>query len=192
MAVNGRDAILASAMGLFTERGYFGTTMRDIAKGADMTVASIYHHFTSKQAILQDMMVSILKETISLTRNAVLQADTGSTDRLCALVTAWVVFHATRRPEGIIGASELRSLDREGHRLVVALRDEQEMLFRDIVARGVDTGEFDTPHPQDAARALITMGFTISMWYRDSGPAAPDEMAARYCDLALDLVRAKR
>ena len=60
MAVTGRDAILSSAMSLFTERGYFGTTMRDIAKGADMTVASIYHHFASKQIILQEMMVSIL------------------------------------------------------------------------------------------------------------------------------------
>ncbi|MGE2772966.1 TetR/AcrR family transcriptional regulator [Rhodococcus sp. 1.20] len=192
MAVTGRDAILSSAMSLFTERGYFGTTMRDIAKGADMTVASIYHHFASKQIILQEMMVSILKETISLTRDAVLQADTDSIDRLRALVTAWVVFHATRRPEGIIGASELRSLDREGHRLVVTLRDEQEMLFRDIISRGVSSGEFGTPHPQDAARALITMGFTISMWYKDSGPVSPHDMAERYCDLALDMVRAKR
>ena len=38
----GKEVIVTSAVANFTERGYHGTSMRDIARAADVTVASIY------------------------------------------------------------------------------------------------------------------------------------------------------
>jgi AcrR family transcriptional regulator len=48
-----REAVLASATRLFAERGYDAVGMEDIADGADgMAGPSLYHHFSSKSAIL--------------------------------------------------------------------------------------------------------------------------------------------
>jgi AcrR family transcriptional regulator len=185
----GKQVVLKSAIANFTELGYHGTSMRDIARDADVTVASIYHHFPSKQEILQEIMAASLSDVISSTRTALMGAGTSATEQLSALVKAWIDFHTTRQAEALIGASEIRSLDAQGRKLVVTLRDEQERMFRDVVDRGVELGEFGTPYPREAARAVINMGYAVASWYRPVGDIPPDEMADRYSELALGTVR---
>lgn len=184
----GKDVILDAAVDNFHRLGYHGTSMRDIARDADITVASIYHHFPSKQRILQDIMIRVLSDVISLTRGALMRAPSTPSEQLEAVMHAWILFHTSRRAEALIGASEIRSLDEVGLRLVVALRDEQERMFRDIVERGVAEGEFTTPYPREAVRAIINMGYSIAAWYRPEGELSPEEMAERYAALALGTV----
>lgn len=185
----GRQVILDSAVANMNERGYHGTSMRDIARGADITVASIYHHFASKQEILQDIMVRALHDAIAMTRGALLRSGGAPADQLQALMRAWVMFHTTRQLDAMVGATEIRSLDDAGRRLVVALRDEQEHLFRDVVERGVEEGDFATEHPRDAVRGIINMGQSVCTWWRADGPLKPEELAERYADLALAMVK---
>lgn len=189
-ARTGKDAILDAAVDRFERLGFHGTSMRDIAQGAGLTVASIYNHFPSKQLMLQDIMVRVLSDALALTRNAVLRADRRPDAQLSALVHTWLVFHTERRAEALIGASEIRSLDPSGRRLVVALRDEQEALFRSIVEWGAEEDVFATPYPEDAVRALIAMGTSVASWYRPDGPLTPDQMGERYVRLALGTVEA--
>lgn len=47
-----RDAILAAAKRLFTERGYSGTTLADIAGESGVTTSNIYNYFPSKLRVL--------------------------------------------------------------------------------------------------------------------------------------------
>lgn len=185
----GRQAILDSALRNMNERGYHGTSMRDIARDADITVASIYHHFQSKQEILQDIMTRALHDAIAMTRGALLRAGGTSSEQLKAVVRAWIMFHTTRQADALVGATELRSLDYEGRRLVVALRDEQESIFRDVIDRGVEDGVFATALPRDAARAIIHMGQSVCTWWRSDGPMKPEELAERYAELALAMVQ---
>lgn len=190
-ARGGKDVIIDAAVENFQRLGYHGTSMRDIARDADITVASIYHHFPSKQRILQDLMIRILSDVISSTRSALMRAGSSPSEQLEAVMRAWILFHTSRRSEAMIGASEIRSLDETGHRLVVALRDEQERMFRDVVDRGVAEGEFTTPYPREAVRAIINMGYSVASWYRPGGELTPEEMAERYAVLALSTVGAR-
>lgn len=183
-----RQLILDSAVRNMNERGYHGTSMRDISAGADLTVASIYHHFKSKQEILQEIMIRALRDANAMTRSALLRAGGDPKGQLQALIRAWVLFHTTRRHDALVGATELRSLDENGHRLVVALRDEQESMFRAVIERGVEEGTFHTPFPRDAVRALINMGQQVCVWWRDDGPMSAEDTAARYCALATAMV----
>jgi AcrR family transcriptional regulator len=183
-----RQLILDSAVRDMNERGYHGTSMRDIAAGADLTVASIYHHFKSKQDILQEIMLQALRDAHGMTRSALLRSGGEPKDQLQALVRAWVMFHTTRREDALVGATELRSLDEPGHRLVVALRDEQENIFRDVIERGVEEGAFRTEYPRDAVRAIINMGQQVCVWWRADGPLSAQDIADRYCALATAMV----
>ncbi|NRI65665.1 TetR family transcriptional regulator [Rhodococcus sp. ACPA4] len=183
-----RQLILDSAVRNMNERGYHGTSMRDIAAGADLTVASIYHHFKSKQDILQEIMLQALRDAHGMTRSALLRSGGEPKDQLQALVRAWVMFHTTRREDALVGATELRSLDEPGHRLVVALRDEQENIFRDVIERGVEEGAFRTEYPRDAVRAIINMGQQVCVWWRADGPLSAQDLADRYCALATAMV----
>ena len=62
MAV-GRDRLLASAMRLFGERGYAGTTVAQIEAEAGLTpgAGGLYAHFPSKEAVLRAGLEAILQ-----------------------------------------------------------------------------------------------------------------------------------
>jgi AcrR family transcriptional regulator len=185
----GRQAILEAAIRAFQEVGYHGTSMRDIAGHAGITAGSIYNHFPSKQRILQEIMTRTLADAIAATRVGLLTAPPDPASQLHGLMRAWVLFHTERRDEAIIGISEIRSLDPEGRDVVVSLRDEQEAIFRDVVYEGTDAGTFATPHPLEAVRAIVSMGYTIANWYRADGPRTPEQIADAYAELALATVR---
>jgi AcrR family transcriptional regulator len=186
----GKEAVLASAVSNFQLLGYHGTSMRDIARDSNMTVASIYHHFASKQEILFDIMVQVLSDLILKTRTALKSTDSAPRNQLEAMVTAWILFHVSRQAEAFIGSTEIRSLDPQGRRFVVALRDEQEHMFRDVINRGVFEGSFATPYPREATRAIINMGSSVSAWFDPNGDLSPEALAERYVTLALGTVEA--
>jgi AcrR family transcriptional regulator len=51
-----RERILMAAIGRFAERGYDGSSLRDIAAAADLTEGAIYRHYDSKEAILEAVL----------------------------------------------------------------------------------------------------------------------------------------
>lgn len=55
-----RDQILAIAAHLIARHGYSATTVRDIADEAGILSGSLYHHFPSKEAILQEILRGFL------------------------------------------------------------------------------------------------------------------------------------
>jgi len=52
----GRQRILDVAAGLFLERGYLGTSLREIASEVGMKPGSLYYHFASKEALLEAIL----------------------------------------------------------------------------------------------------------------------------------------
>jgi len=53
-----REDILQASLHLFAQRGFHGTSMRDIAREADLTEGLIYHYFVSKR----DLFRAIIEE----------------------------------------------------------------------------------------------------------------------------------
>lgn len=53
--------IFLAAAELFAQQGYRGTSMGEIAKKAFIKPASIYNHYPSKEALLEDLLVHYLK-----------------------------------------------------------------------------------------------------------------------------------
>lgn len=60
--VTTRSAILAKAADLFSEKGYAGTSMSDLAEDLGLSKAAIYHHFESKESILMTLVKSTFQD----------------------------------------------------------------------------------------------------------------------------------
>lgn len=186
-----RDAILWAAIDVMTKIGYHGASVRDIAEQAKVTATSIYRYFGSKENLLREIMIGALTEVVGLTSAALAVAPEDPEAQLTALMRAWIDFHTRRRPLAMVSATELRSLDGEARASVLALRDQQEMLFRQVVERGVAAGVFATAYPREATRAVLQMGRDVSAWYVPGGPLSAAEIAEQYVRLALDLLRSR-
>ena len=57
---NRRDEVLETAIDLFSERGYAGTSIRDIAKAINRSVSNVYHYFENKE----DLWLAILEYSV--------------------------------------------------------------------------------------------------------------------------------
>ncbi len=58
-----REAILKAAIGLFAEKGYAGSSIREICKKAGITKPGLYYHFQSKEHLYQELMIDIFNQT---------------------------------------------------------------------------------------------------------------------------------
>ena len=54
-----KEEILRVAARLFKNKGYSAVTMRDLATDMGIKAASLYNHISSKQAILQEIVLAI-------------------------------------------------------------------------------------------------------------------------------------
>jgi len=61
---NSRDRILDAALKLFSEKGFNGTSVKEIANEAEVSKALIYYNFESKEAILLEILDSFKEEFI--------------------------------------------------------------------------------------------------------------------------------
>src|SRR5207247_976766 len=51
-----RHAIIEAALQLFAEKGYFGTTLRDIAGAVGVRESALYNYFPSKEALFEALL----------------------------------------------------------------------------------------------------------------------------------------
>jgi len=59
-----RECILDAAASLFSQNGYKGTTLRDIAKLTNMKAGSLYYHFSSKEELVLEILTIGLSNII--------------------------------------------------------------------------------------------------------------------------------
>lgn len=55
-----RETVLAVALHLFAVRGYFNTTVPDIARAAQVSVGSIYHYFKDKEDVARSLYTGLM------------------------------------------------------------------------------------------------------------------------------------
>lgn len=68
-----RERILAAALKLFVEQGYFNTNVPDLSRESKCSVGSIYHNFKNKE----EVAVSLYEEGLSAFRQALDQSISG-------------------------------------------------------------------------------------------------------------------
>ena len=86
--------ILEEALVLFAQRGFHGTSVRDIASAVGVQIAAIYVHFPSKGHVLAELCRLGHEEHLRSLRTALLDAGSNAADQLAAVVRAHVRVHA--------------------------------------------------------------------------------------------------
>lgn len=183
-----REAILRAALTEFEAKGFHAASMRAIADRANVSPAAAYRHFDSKQAILMSIVEQTLIDLLTKLRPAA-STELQPIDRLSLAVELLVQFHTERKSESFVGNSELRSLTAENRERIVKFRDQVEAVFREIFESGVQSGEFTTSHPKEAARAVLAMSTSVANWYEPSGDLTSDDIATRYAAMARSLAQ---
>lgn len=181
---DGLNPMLRAARDLLAQHGYHATSIRSIAKLAGLSVPGLYHHYESKQAILDALVSRGIAQMLAHTRAADHESDGTAIGRFNNVIDCLLRFHMFRRDEAFIASSEMRSMEPDVLRRHVAARDVQQGMITEIIKQGIAEGTFHCPYPKETSRAVSSLCVSVSSWYRPGGPMSIDTIAARYLDIA--------
>ncbi|MFD1546083.1 TetR/AcrR family transcriptional regulator [Nonomuraea guangzhouensis] len=179
--------LMDAARALFATKGYSAVGIREIAREASLTIGSLYHYASSKE----DLFLKLMRRNYeSATRSAREAATSGSTpaERLANLVRAHVTLEVSDSNVWRLNRSELEVISTEARAELVALRDEFEQIWRQLIEDGVADGSFTPDDPVLARFSIIQMCNGVALWYRPDGRLSLDEIAAVISRQALALL----
>lgn len=182
-----RARLVEAAIAAFAEKGFHGTTTRDIAAAAGMSPAALYVHHRSKEELLYLISHAGHERTLTLVRKAIAVGGSPA-EQLRRVVHDFAVHHAERHTESRIVNYELAALSPEHRSDIRGIRQQIEADVRGLVESGVASGDFDSPDPRMAAVALLSLGIDLGRWYHEEGVWTPKDIAERYADMALRIV----
>lgn len=184
----GHAALLTAASAEFAERGFDGTSIRDIAARAGVSLSALYHYYPGKQALLAAILDEGMDDYLERCRAALAAGGSGPAEQLTALVAATVRYRAERSVASLILINEARALTEQDRTAYRARQRQATGLFADVIAQGTATGVFDTPYPEDARRTVLAACNAVAQWYRPNGPTDLPTLIERYVHIALTLV----
>lgn len=180
-----------AAIELFAERGFHGTGIRDLARRAGLSSASLYHHMGTKEQLLAEIMETALRRLTDAARQAT--HDVGDpAERLGRLIALHVLTHATRPAETRVVDNEVGALAPALREPVIKLRDDYEQLFAEAIDAGVRSGAFHAVEPALARLALLEMCNGVARWYSPHGTLDVAELARQFAHTGLRVLDAER
>jgi AcrR family transcriptional regulator len=185
-----RARLLDAAVAAFSEKGFHGTTTRDIAATAGMSPAALYVHHKTKEELLFLISKDGHEDTLRLMRAAIGSSDEPGAS-LRRLIHDFAVHHARGRTSARIVNYELAALTPEHRAEIRNIRSQIEEEMHALVERGVAAGVFNTPDPRMATVALLSLGIDIARWYREGAGWSPEDVGNHYADIAVRIMGVK-
>jgi AcrR family transcriptional regulator len=188
-----RAEIVGIAGELFAARGYANTTVREIADAAGILSGSLYHHFDSKESMVEALLRDFL-DRIGRAYDGIAARDDDPTTTLRALVQAAFGALATDRAAVAVMLNEYNLLVQ--YPRFAFLRDAveaTERLWVHVLATGMRSGSFRAEVPADAVYRFLRDAIWVSVrWYRPDGPQQPSAIADEYLTVLLGGLATRR
>jgi AcrR family transcriptional regulator len=179
-----RGKLLQMAAHLFRSKGFDRTTVRDLAGAVGIQSGSIFHHFKSKDEILRSVMEETIRYNTALMRDALGQA-ASMRERMLALIRCELqsIMGGTGEAMAVL-VYEWRSLSDDGQQFILALRDEYEQIWLDVLEEARVQGEF-SGDPFIIRRFLTGALSWTNTWFRSEGPMSLDQLAEQALTLVI-------
>lgn len=176
-----RDDVVAAAGRLFAQRGFHGTSMRDIGDELGMLGSSLYSHVDGKNQLL----VEVISKGAALFGQVVVDATAAggsAEEQLRNLVTGHVRVVVGHLDEARTFLNEARFLPPDDRKRIIAMRDDYQSAYRAVIAAGVAEDSF-APDLDPAVTAIFILSVLNAMirWYRPCGRRSAVEIADQMC-----------
>ncbi|MGW0809422.1 TetR/AcrR family transcriptional regulator [Nonomuraea sp. NPDC002799] len=182
-----RDHLVKLAAELFARKGFQATTVREIADEAGILSGSLYHHFDSKETIVDEVLSTFLDDLIARYRTAV----DSSADARAVLSEMVRIGFATLEPHrAAITVMQndwnyLRQFERFNY--LVKAEDEVEQIWVAQIKRGQAAGLFRADvDPKLTYRMIRDTIWVAVRWFRPGGRLNTGGLAEHYITVLFD------
>ena len=180
-----RAAILDAATHLFGEKGYDGTTMRDIARALGMLPGSLYLHIDSKETLLVEIVEAGVDRFLAIA-TAIANSSDPPDVRLRRAIIEHVKAVGDNRERVMVVLHQWRFLTGAGYDRVVEKRRLYRESYERIVEEGVEAGLFNGELDRHVVVFTIVGALNwVPEWFSPDGPASAEEVGNRLADTLL-------
>lgn len=183
----GRLLVLDTAARLFREEGYASTSLRDIAAQAGMQPASLYHHFKSKDAIVEEVLRMGVERVSQEVQRSVQALPLRSTARTLLQTAIYAHLRALHELQDYTSANvrifgQVPEHVREAH---LPTRDAYERYWASLFQRCARRGDLDPERDMQLARLFLISALNGTLEWFKGGPVALKAIADELTGLLL-------
>jgi AcrR family transcriptional regulator len=181
-----RDELLELAAAMFAERGLRATTVRDIADAAGILSGSLYHHFSSKEEMVDEVLRSFLDWLFARYQH-IIDTEPNPLARFKGLFMASFDAIEDRHAEVVIYQDEAKRLSGQPRFTYIdELNRRQRKMWVDVLTEGVEQGYFRADTDVDVVYRLIRDVTWVSVrWYQPGGPLTAQQVGRQYLAIVL-------
>ena len=181
-----RDELLELAAAMFAERGLRATTVRDIADSAGILSGSLYHHFSSKEEMVDEVLRTFLTWLFDRYQHIV-DTEPNPLARLKGLFMASFDAIEHRHAEVVIYQDEAKRLSSQPRfSYVEELNQRHRAMWLDVLNEGIEQGYFQPGIDVDLVYRFIRDTTWVSVrWYQPGGPLTAEQVGKQYLAIVL-------
>jgi AcrR family transcriptional regulator len=181
-----REELLELAATMFADRGLRATTVRDIADSAGILSGSLYHHFSSKEEMIDELLRGFL-DWLFTRYQEIVETETSPLERLKGLFMASFEAIADRHAQVVINQDEAKRLSSQPRFAYVEERNrEQRKMWVEVLNEGIAEGYFRPDIDVDLIYRFIRDTTWVSVrWYQPGGPLTAEEVGRQYLAIVL-------
>ncbi|MEU4831862.1 TetR/AcrR family transcriptional regulator [Streptosporangium sp. NPDC023615] len=184
-----RDHLVKLAAELFARKGFQATSVREIAKEAGILSGSLYHHFDSKETIVDEVLTTFLDDLVGRYR-AALEAGGDSRTILSEMVRIGFSTLEPHRAAITVMQNDwnyLRSLPGDRFDYLVRAEDEVERMWVEQIKLGQAAGLFRADvDPKLTYRMIRDTIWVAVRWFRPGGRLNTAGLAEHYITVLFD------
>ena len=178
------NEILRVAAQVLSEKGYYNTSLEEIAERLDLAKASLYHYFDSKEALLTAALGTVAEEAI-LRLTAIADEPAPAPDRLRRLIIEQLQIITVEYPELarlFLAHLEWPAVVRER---IADWHTRHDAIFRTVIAEGVKAGELADIDISVVRHNLTGALNFVPFWFKPEGRLPDREAFERVADSVL-------
>jgi AcrR family transcriptional regulator len=179
-----RQGILSRSATLFAEHGFTGTSITMIAEACGVSKALMYHYYSSKDAVLFDLLEDHLQNLVGVVEAAAQSADDGQ-EKLFAISAALLEAYRGADAEHQVQISSLKLLPQAEQETLKELERKLVAIVSEAIAAAI---------PQVAKKRQLLKPLTMSLfgmlnwhylWFRDGKGITREKYARMVTGLIL-------
>ncbi|GAA3418349.1 TetR/AcrR family transcriptional regulator [Streptosporangium vulgare] len=184
-----RDHLVKLAAELFARKGFQATTVREIAEEAGILSGSLYHHFDSKETIVDEVLTTFLDDLVGRYRTAL---DQNGDPRTILSEMVRIGFSTLEPHRAAITVMQndwnyLRSLPGDRFDYLVKAEDEVERMWVEQIKLGQADGLFRADvDPKLTYRMIRDTIWVAVRWFRPGGRLDTTGLAEHYITVLFD------
>lgn len=189
-----RDDLVEIAAEVFAERGFKATTVRQIGDAAGVLSGSLYHHFESKESILDELLSSYMDQLIAAYQAVAADDTLTARQQLEQLVSAAFRSVETHRAAAVVLQNERQDLSQLPRFAYLPEREETvRRIWIDTIESAAASGDVRSDVPASTLYRFLRDAIWVSVrWFRPNGSRSIQEMTDTYISLLFDGIGAPR